>query len=266
MEQTPNFSTGDFSIVRQHRRMLANMNFYLTRDSRILDFGCGEGSQVYAYRDAGFDAYGFDIRPAPRFRNPDDEKFFKFALTGKPVNIPEFEVNDSFYKIPFEADFFDFVFSTSTFEHVKNYDLALSETARVLRPGGVAIHTFPGRYVLIEPHIYVPFGGAIQHHLWFLLWACLGIRNEFQRHMGPVECARNNLHYARTGLNYLKLTDILNIARRHYREVELVPRLWELSDRANGSFKAAMLVTPHFHRYARWLYSRFHIVVLFLRK
>ena len=246
--------------------MLANMNFYLNHDSRILDFGCGEGKHVYEYRDAGFDAYGFDIRPAPQYRHPADEKFFGFALTGKPVNVPEFEVNESFYKIPFDSDCFDFVFSTSTLEHVRNYDLALAETTRVLRRGGVAIHTFPGRYVPIEPHIHVPFGGAIQHYLWFLLWACLGIRNEFQHHMGSVECARNNLHYARTGLNYLKLKDILAISRRYYREVELVPRLWELSDKANGSFKAAMLLTPRFHRYARWLYSRFYVVVLFLRK
>ncbi len=30
-----------YSIVRQLRRMLANMNFYLGRDSRVLEFGCG---------------------------------------------------------------------------------------------------------------------------------------------------------------------------------------------------------------------------------
>ena len=138
--------------------------------------------------------------------------------------------------------------------------------ARILRSGGVAIHTFPGRYVPVEPHIYVPFGGVFQHYLWFLLWACLGIRNEFQRHMGPVECARNNRHYARTGLSYLKLKDIRSISRRYYREVELVPHLWELGDKAYAGFKAVMLLTPRVHRYVRWLYSRFHIVVLFLRK
>jgi SAM-dependent methyltransferase len=265
VEQAP-CSIRDFNIVRQHRRMLANMNFHLNQNSRILDFGCGEGKYVYEYRDAGFDAYGFDIRPAPQYRHPADEKYFGFALTGKPANVPEFEVDRMLYKIPFATDFFDFVFSTSTLEHVRNYDLALSEMARVMRPGGVAIHTFPARYVPVEPHIYVPFGGAIQRFPWFLLWACLGIRNQYQRHMGPIECAKNNLHYARTGLNYLKIKEILNIAGRHYREVELVSRLWELGDQAHAGFTAAMLVTPHFHRYVCWLYSRFCTVVLFLRK
>jgi SAM-dependent methyltransferase len=265
VEQAPE-SIRDFSIVRQHRRMLANMNFYLNHDSRILDFGCGEGRYVYEYRDAGFDAYGFDICPAPQYRHPADEKFFGFALTGKPVNIPEFEVDRRFYKLPFEADFFDFLFSTSTLEHVMDYDLALSEMARVIRPGGVAIHTFPARYLPVEPHIHVPFGGAIQHFPWFLFWACLGVRNQFQRHMGPIECAKNNLHYAKTGLNYLGLKEILSISRRHYREVKIVSHLWELDDQAHINLKVAMLMIPQLARYVRWLYSQFHIVVLFLRK
>jgi SAM-dependent methyltransferase len=265
VEQAPS-SIRDFSIVRQHRRMLANMNFYLNHDSRVLDFGCGEGRYVYEYRDAGFEAYGFDICPAPKYRHPDDEKFFRFALTGKPDNIPENEVDRKSYKIPYETDFFDFVFSTSTLEHVMNYDLSLSEIARVIKPGGVAIHTFPARYIPVEPHIHVPFGGAIQNFSWLLFWACLGIRNQFQRQMGSVECARNNLHYAKTGLNYLRIQEVLSISRRYYREVELVPRLWALGDQARCSVKAAFLLIPHFHRYVRWLYSRFNVVVLFLRK
>lgn len=246
--------------------MLAQMNCYLTRESRILDFGCGDGRHVYEYRDAGFNAYGFDIRPAPMYRCPADEQYFRFALTGKPMNVSDFLIDQAWYLIPFEAEFFDFVFSSETMEHVQDHELVFRETARVLKKGGVAIHTFPARYVPVEPHIFVPFGGVIHHFLWFFLWACLGIRNEFQRHMGPVECARDNARYARTGLNYMKVKEILNISRRYYREAELMPRLWELGDKANVSFKAAMLLIPHVHRYVRWLYSRFHIVVLFLRK
>lgn len=255
-----------FSIVRQHRRMLANMNVYLTEDSRILDFGCGSGQLVYEYRDAGFDAYGFDIRSAPVYRKPGDERFFRLALTGKPVNVPEFEVSPSSYKVPFEDEFFEFVFSTSTLEHVLDHDLAFAEMRRVLRSGGVAIHTFPARYSPVEPHIYVPFGGAMQNYAWYLLWACLGVRNEFQRNMGPVECAQKNLQYARTGVKYLKPTEIRNIARKYFREVQFIPRLWELGDRGSGSLKAALLVMPVVHRYFSWFYNRFFTVVLFLRK
>ena len=92
------------------------MNCYLTRESRILDFGCGAGNFVFQCRDAGFDAYGFDIRPAVIYRTPKDEKFFGFAKTGKSVNVPEYEVNLSSFRIPFDEGFFDFVYSTSTLE------------------------------------------------------------------------------------------------------------------------------------------------------
>ena len=136
---------------------------------------------------------------------PQDEKFFRFAMTGKPVNVPEFTVDRSSFKIPFKDQAFDFVFSTSTMEHVQDHELAFVEIARVLRSGGVVIHTFPARYVPIEPHMHVPLGSVVQNYYWFLLWALMGVRNEFQTHMGSVDCAKINLHYSRTGLKYLRL-------------------------------------------------------------
>ncbi len=246
--------------------MLANMNCYLTRESRILDFGCGAGELVYRYRDAGFDAYGFDIRPAPIYRHRGDEQYFRFALTGKPVDVPEFGIDESRYRIPFEDRFFDFVFSTSTLEHVQDHSLAFKEIARVLKPGGAAIHSFPPRYTLIEPHIYVPLGGAVRSYAWYLLWACLGVRNEFQGDMSIVERATNNWHYARTGIRYPKLKAILKMASAHFREVHQIPHLWELRDQGIGSWWAGALVAPRVSRYARWLYGRFVNIVLFLRK
>ena len=134
------------------------------------------------------------------------------------------------YRIPFEEGFFDFVFSTSTLEHVQDHELAFAEIARVLRPGGVAIHTFPSRYMLIEPHIRVPLGAAIQNYYWFLFWAFLGIRNEFQEHMDSMACAKINLHYSKTGLKYLKMRILKDLALKHFRQVELVPHLWKLGD------------------------------------
>ena len=265
MEQGP-ASIKKFSLVRQHRRMLANMNCYLTRESRILDFGCGSGDCVYQYRDAGFDAYGFDIRPAVVYRMPKDEKFFGFAITGKSVNVPEYEVNRSSFRIPFEEGFFDFVFSTSTLEHVQDHELAFAEIARVMRPGGVAIHTFPSRYMLIEPHIHVPFGGAIQNYYWFLFWALLGIRNEFQEHMNPLACAKINLHYSRTGLKYLNIRALRGFALKHFSEAELIPHLWELADRGCSTMWGSLLLMPRVHRCVRWLYNRCSTVVLFLRR
>jgi SAM-dependent methyltransferase len=265
VEQPPD-SIEKFDVIRQHRRMLANMNCYLTRESKILDFGCGAGDLVYRYRDAGYDAYGFDIRPAPVYRRHGDERYFRFSLTGKPVDVPEFAVDETAYRIPFEDRFFDFVFSTSTLEHVQDHPSAFREMARVLKPGGVAIHSFPPRYALIEPHVYVPLGGAIRSYGWYLLWACLGVRNEFQRTMKAAERARHNWHYARTGIHYPPLREMISQASEHFREVHQIPHLWELRDQGIGSCWAAWLVSPRVGRYGRWLYGRCVNVILFLRK
>lgn len=246
--------------------MLANLNIYLEKDASVLDFGCGAGDAVYEYRHAGYDAYGFDIRDAVVLRQPGDERFFRFALTGQPPNIPECRIDSSSYGIPFEDEQFDFLFSTSTLEHVMDHGTVFPEMARVLRRGGVSIHTFPARWGLIEPHTKVPLGGVIQRQAWFSFWAAMGVRNEFQSHLNARDCAEQNLAYSKSGLNHVPVNTLCETARRHFREVELIPRLWELSDRGNGSFKAAALVTPGLHRYATWLYSRFWTVVLFLRK
>ncbi|MFO0700108.1 MAG: class I SAM-dependent methyltransferase [Nitrospira sp.] len=265
MEQGPE-SILTFSLVRQHRRMLANMNCYLTRESRILDFGCGAGDSVYQYRDAGFAAYGFDIRPAVDLRMPKDEQWFRFAMTGKPVNVPDYLVDRSSFRIPFEDGFFDFVFSTSTLEHVQDHSLVFAEIARVMKPGGVSIHTFPARYIPIEPHIYVPFGAAVQNFYWFFLWALLGIRNEFQKRMSALDCARINLHYSKTGLKYLTIGAIRELALKHFKEAKLIPHLWKIGDEACATLWGSLLMMPGVHRYTRWLYSRCSTVVLFLKR
>jgi hypothetical protein len=101
---------------------------------------------------------------------------------------------------------------------------------------------------------------------WLLLWACLGVRNQYQRGMGPAECARHNRSYASTGVKYARLGELEDICRRHYGEVALVPHLWESSDRGHGTVAGALLCMPVVHRLVRAVYSRCVRVVLFLRK
>lgn len=46
-------------------------------------------------------------------------------------------------RFPFKDNFFDFVFSKSVLEHVRNTDNFLRETLRVLRPSGIAVLLTP---------------------------------------------------------------------------------------------------------------------------
>jgi SAM-dependent methyltransferase len=159
--------------VRLHRSILKEFGYKLDSDSLILDFGCGAGELVQEYRDAGLRAFGVDIvlqKQGPFLRL-----------------IPE-----DYYRIPFDDNTFDFIFSNSVFEHVRDLSLALAEIKRVLKPGGVSLHLFPPKARLIEAHLFVPFGGIFQNHPWLLLWASLGIRNSFQKGLDFKETAARN--------------------------------------------------------------------------
>src|SRR5262249_48932967 len=52
------------------------------------------------------------------------------------------------YRLPFDADSFDIVLSTSVLEHANNPGEYLPEIHRVLKPGGTAMHLLPGKWYL----------------------------------------------------------------------------------------------------------------------
>src|SRR5262245_27366221 len=83
--------------------------------STILDFCCGDGKSVYLLRNFGFNAFGVDIR-----LNREDE-FLRL--------IP----SDLKYRLPFDDETFDFIFSYQVLEHAKNLPEVLSEMCRVLK-------------------------------------------------------------------------------------------------------------------------------------
>ena len=51
----------------------------------------------------------------------------------------------SILKMPYADNFFDFIVSVSTLEHIAELDLAMAEMRRVLKPGAQAVFSFPVR-------------------------------------------------------------------------------------------------------------------------
>jgi len=179
--------------MKRRTAILAKFGITIPKDAHILDFGCGAGRTVYSLVDQGYiNTVGYDIKDYLSLRDPADRtRFF----------IAEAAVGSA--RLPFDDNTFDLVISDQVFEHVMDQVGLLRELYRVMRPGGCALHAFPARYSLIEPHIYVPWGGVLGHRWWYKMWALLGIRNEFQKGSSADEVADLNAYYFIEGLNYV---------------------------------------------------------------
>jgi SAM-dependent methyltransferase len=175
----------------------------------VLDFGCGRGDLVRALRHLGLNARGCD---------------FSANLAADEHLSP---IPADPYRLPYPDDSFDLVISTSVFEHAQRTEECMAEIHRVLRPGGIAMHGFPGKWYLpVEPHIRVPLVNwfwPLAQRPWLAMWAIAGIRNKYQRGLSWREVTRLNATFVREGLCYR--------TTRHYSVV---------SDRVFGNHEWAM--------------------------
>ncbi|MCG8547038.1 MAG: class I SAM-dependent methyltransferase [Alphaproteobacteria bacterium] len=226
----------------------------LPKDARVLDFGCGSGRHTYEYLDAGYDrTIGFDVKDYVRLRGPEDRKHFSF---------PEAEGSN---RIPFPDDTFDFITSTSVFEHVLHPAEVIPEIGRVLKPDGATLHVFPSRWRLVEPHIHVPFGGAIQSRPWLSFWAHMGVRNEFQAGLSAQETASRNAAYCETGIHYLTSAAIERLWWRHFASVAFADRAFLQATRDVSTVSRVALPLAKALPALLPLYRTFHTCVVLAR-
>jgi SAM-dependent methyltransferase len=191
--------------------------------ARILDFGCGAGRMVFRLRELGFDAYGFDIHDYVAYRSDNDRQWFRFSQSTSR-DTSAFTIDADRYAVPFEDEFFDIVHSTSVIEHVLDIRPMMRECARVLRPDGVAIHFYPPKYQVVEPHMYVPLASFVQLKMWLRLWVALGARNEFQGENTVREATDAYKQYTVTGLRYRTRKELLYAAGEFFYSVRFPPR------------------------------------------
>lgn len=100
------------------------------KEGRVLEIGCGGGLGVdlifELFRPSHVEAFEFD---------PDQLRLAKQRLLSKyhdKVNLYEASAT----QIPAPRDHFDAVFDFGVLHHIPNNQVALSEVARVLKPGG----------------------------------------------------------------------------------------------------------------------------------
>ena len=124
---------------------------YYKGSGKILDLGCGRGDYLKVFRELGLHSYGTDISPeAPKFAND------------IPVAVADLE-ND---ELPYTETKFDFIFSKSVIEHMKEPMKLLEYSNQQLREGGTAIiltpsweHNYKGAFYIDHTHV-TPFTRA----------------------------------------------------------------------------------------------------------
>jgi SAM-dependent methyltransferase len=178
------------SNVGIHLAVLSTLGIDLPETAKILDFGCGAGGTVRALRARGYlNACGYDVGDG-RTLVRDDRHQIK---VGTLLDL----------RLPYEDNTFDLVISDQVFEHVQDQVRAFQELQRITKPGGHGLHIIPARYVPIEGHILVPFGGVFQHRWWYKLWASFGIRNRFQAGLSAGETADYNAFFMSEATRYI---------------------------------------------------------------
>lgn len=124
------------------------------RGKRILDFGCGWGTDLIFCLKKGYDAFGIDI-------SWEKAKFHTLRVQRR--NYPKFWIERFILSrgenLPFKSESFDLVYSNQVIEHVKDPEKCISEIFRVLKKGGILYIRAPDyKSSFFEPHYRV---------LWF---------------------------------------------------------------------------------------------------
>ena len=200
-------------VVPLNEGILSNCGISLAKNATILDFGCGSGRHVYEYLDSGREnIFGYDVQQYLALRDPADK--FRFQL----------DTSDHITRVPYPDNHFDFVYSYSVFEHVLDQETAFREIYRVMKPGAVSLHNFPSKWRPLEPHLFVPFGGAFRSYRYYRFWTALGIGAKFEGETDAGKLARTYAEFGRTGLCYPTGHEIDTMLNRCFDSVSYVTK------------------------------------------
>ena len=132
-------------------RMIADRRY-----GKALEVGYGAGAVLLAIAANVDELYGIDLDADPA---PVEAWLRGYGRTARLVQ-------GSVYELPYETADFDLALSFSVFEHLHRYEHALSEVARVLKPGGRFLLGMPAVNTMMELGFRaIGFKGIKDHHV-----------------------------------------------------------------------------------------------------
>lgn len=125
-----------FEAIEDHRYRIASpwmkqvIGFDRYGGKRLLEIGCGVGTDLLQFARGGAIVTGIDL--SPHSIEIAKRRFEVYGLPG------EFAIGDA-EQLSFPDESFDVVYSFGVLHHTPNTERAISEVRRVLKPGGEAI-------------------------------------------------------------------------------------------------------------------------------
>lgn len=117
---------------------------------KVLEVGCGVGSDLIRFARAGAYVTGIDLSPRSVFLAK--ERLHLYGYQGVAVIEGDAE------RIPYKENVFDCVFSWGVLHHIPNIEKAISEIYRVAKPNGKICVMLYHRCSLVALQMYLMFG------------------------------------------------------------------------------------------------------------
>ena len=102
----------------------------ISKSAKLLEVGAGRPDVLIGFRDVGLDVFGCDISPVSQKACEEVEIPFKFVDLESGL-------------LPYKSNTFDVIYSKSVIEHMLDPLSFVTESFRVLKPGGVMLVLTP---------------------------------------------------------------------------------------------------------------------------
>ena len=190
-------------------------------NSKILDFGCGQGEIVQILLDHGFDAYGVDIYHQGL---PDE---IKNSDLFREKRICAIEVGQ---RLPFEDVIFDVIISNQVFEHIVDLVQVMGELSRILKEDGIMYHRFPSLGVFREGHTGVAFSHwfpnrSKSRYYFLLFFRALGFGFHKEQHSSMSKWAKHKASYLDEKCTYRRYKELMKLFSAYdvvHKEIDVI--------------------------------------------
>lgn len=230
----------------------------------LLDVGCGKGDMVRLAAEKGWEARGIEYFGPGSGTNIRDALQERGLLGGTVLEY------DGLH-FPFPDGSFDVVLSNQVFEHVPDLDPVLSEIARVLKPQGKLLCTFPYQGAIREGHSNVLlahwFPRSRARQAWLFTFRCMGV--------GRLKGRRTRRRWAEffndwlaENTFYLTSDQVHSVFGRHFAKIEhheadyMSYRLADLGKHKLSRATKGRLLGP----LAAWINRKFGSLVIYASK